>query len=197
MPKIFLATRNQGKIEEMKDLLRDLRIEIVTTNDVGGTPEVIEDGETLKENAIKKATELADYTGLTTIADDTGLIVDALDGRPGVHSARYAGKEATDRQNNQKLLRELAGIVAQKRTARFKTVMAMVKSGGEVKTVEGICEGHIGAELRGQNGFGYDPLFIPRGYDKTFAQLDSEIKNQISHRAQALNKMKEQLKLIL
>lgn len=190
MSRLFLATGNEGKIKEMKELLSELDIELITSDDLGGVPEVIEDGETLTENALKKAKTLADYTELTTIADDTGLLVDVLDGKPGVHSARYAGEEATDQENNQKLLKDLAGVLEKERTARFKTVMALVKPAGEDKIVKGTCEGHIATGPAGENGFGYDPLFIPVGYDKTLAQLEPEIKNQISHRGEALEKMK-------
>ncbi|MBM7624846.1 XTP/dITP diphosphatase [Sporohalobacter salinus] len=193
MSRIFLATGNKGKVKEIKDLLVGLDVEIMTTFDLGEAPEVVEDGVTLEENAIKKARELADYTELLTIADDTGLLVDALDGRPGVYSARYAGKDATYADNNRKLLSELSDIPLGKRTARFKTVMALVKPTGEIKTVEGICEGKIGFEAKGEQGFGYDPLFIPQGYSSTFAEMESELKNQISHRAKALNKLKEVL----
>ncbi|ADL12042.1 XTP/dITP diphosphatase [Acetohalobium arabaticum] len=191
MRKIFLATGNEGKVKEMKDLLAELEVELVTTFDLSEVPEVVEDGSTLEENAIKKAKELADYTGLLTIADDTGLLVDALAGRPGVYSARYAGEDATYDDNNRKLLSELDGISLEDRTARFKTVMALVKSEGEVKTVEGICKGKIGFKPEGNHGFGYDPLFIPQGYNVTFAEMKSEVKNKISHRAKALDKLKE------
>lgn len=193
MRKIFLATGNKGKVKEMKDLLDELDLEIITTFDFAETPEVVEDGITLEENAIKKAKEFADYIEVLTIADDTGLLVDALDGKPGVYSARYAGEDATYGDNNRKLLSELSGVPSEKRTARFKTVMALVKPTGEVKTVEGICEGQIGFEAAGKYGFGYDPLFIPQGYSSTFAEMESELKNQISHRAKALSKLKEVL----
>ncbi|SJZ68442.1 XTP/dITP diphosphatase [Selenihalanaerobacter shriftii] len=199
MTKIFLATGNQGKIKEMKELLSNLDIEIVTSDQFEDVPEVIEDGDTLADNAIKKAKELAEYTGLIAIADDTGLIVDALDGKPGVYSARYAGENATDEENNKKLLHELADLSLEERTARFKTVVALANPGQEeesiaFKTIQGVCEGQIGYKPLGENGFGYDPLFIPKGYDRTFAQLNSEVKNQISHRAKALIKMKKYLK---
>jgi len=190
MSKLYLATGNAGKIKEMKELLADLDVEIVTADAYDSVPEVIEDGDTLEENAIKKARELADYTGLMTVADDTGLLVDALSGKPGVYSARYAGKDATYEDNNRKLLQELKDVSLNERTAHFKTVAALVNPDGKVKTVEGICEGRIGNELKGEEGFGYDPLFIPEGYEETFAQLNPKIKNEISHRAKALKKLK-------
>jgi len=190
MSKLYLATGNAGKIKEMKELLAGLDVEIVTADAYDSVPEVIEDGDTLEENAIKKARELADYTGLMTVADDTGLLVDALNGNPGIYSARYAGKDATYKDNNRKLLQKLKDVSLNERTARFKTVAALVNPDGKVKTVEGICEGLIGKELKGEEGFGYDPLFIPEGYEETFAQLSPEIKNEISHRAKALEKLK-------
>jgi XTP/dITP diphosphohydrolase len=194
MKKLFLATGNEGKIKEMRKLLADLEVEIVTSKEIGEIPEVVEDGETLRENAIKKAKEVADYTDLATIADDTGLIVNVLDAKPGVYSARYAGINATDEDNNQKLLKELAEVSQKERKAYFKTVIALINPDGKLKTVEGICKGYITNQPMGENGFGYDPLFIPEGYDSSFAQLSSEEKNKISHRAKALNKMKEYLK---
>lgn len=193
MRKIFLATGNEGKVKEMKDLLAELEVELVTTFDLSEVPEVVEDGSTLKENAIKKAEKLADYTELLTIADDTGLLVDALAGKPGVYSARYAGEDATYADNNRKLLSELEDVPLEERTARFKTVMALVKPAGGIRTVEGICEGKIGFKPKGNHGFGYDPLFIPKGYNLTFAEMDSELKNEISHRAKALDKLKKLL----
>ncbi|MGM0470970.1 MAG: XTP/dITP diphosphatase [Bacillota bacterium] len=193
MNKLFLATGNRGKIKEFKKLLADLDVEIKTTFDYNNVPEVIEDGQTLRANALKKARQLAEFSKMLTIADDTGLLVDALDGKPGVYSARYAGEDVTYEENNKKLLQELSGVEAEGRTARFKTVIALVSPQGKEEVVTGCCEGVISSKLRGERGFGYDPLFIPEGYDRTFAELSAETKNQISHRAKALTKLKKVL----
>ena len=186
--KIFIATRNKDKIKELKTYLEGLNIDILSYDDIENLPETVEDGKSFKENAVKKATELARATGILTIADDSGLIVDALDGRPGILSSRYAGENATDKENNQKLLDELRDVSEENRTARFVCNIAIADPGGLIKVVEGICEGRIATEERGNEGFGYDPLFIKNEYNKTFAELGLDIKNRISHRALALEK---------
>lgn len=193
--KLLVASGNKGKIKEIEKFLVNLnrvRFQILGLNDFPQLEEVKEDGDTFRGNALKKARERAEVTGLLTLADDSGLLVDYLDGRPGVYSARYAGKEATDSDNNRKLIAELKGIPWDKRTAHFVCVIALVDPiSGEEIVVEGRCDGIIGLLPRGENGFGYDPLFFIPEYDKTMAELKLEIKNRISHRAKALQRMKE------
>ena len=191
--KLFLATGNQHKIEEMKKILADTDIEILSKNDIETMPEVIEDQDTFIGNSLKKAREIAEYIGMATIADDSGLVVQALNGQPGVYSARFAGENATDQENNQKLLELLKDIPLAEREAYFICAMAFVSTEGEEYTVTGKCPGHITFKAQGEEGFGYDPLFIPKVYKKSFAQLGSEVKNKISHRAKALDKMKDYL----
>jgi XTP/dITP diphosphohydrolase len=152
--------------------------------------EVDEDQETFAGNAWKKATEIAVATGIACLADDSGLEVDALGGRPGVFSARYSGEDATDASNNRKLLEELRGVADDRRTARFRCAIAVVDPGGRLlAATDGVCEGRIGHEPKGLHGFGYDPLFIPDGYSQTLAELGPETKNAISHRAKAAAKL--------
>ncbi len=188
--KLFFATGNQHKVKEMREILADTEIKLITAQDIEeDLIEVVEDRDTFKGNALKKAREIFKQLEVATIADDSGLVVDVLDGAPGVYSARFAGEDASDEENNQKLLKELGGVEPKDRTARFICAMAFVGPKME-KVVIGSCEGRIINHLKGENGFGYDPLFIPDGYDKSFAQLDSTVKNMISHRAQALKKMR-------
>ena len=195
---IVAASGNKHKIQEIKDILKDLPINILSKNDVGlGNLETDEDKDTLEGNALKKAIEISRKIDSVVIADDTGLFVDKLDGRPGVYSSRYAGENSTYEENNKKLLEELKNIPKSERTAKFKTVIAIVLRDGSYKTVSGQCLGSIGLKPKGENGFGYDPLFIVDGYNKTFAELGDEIKNKISHRADALKKLKSQLKVML
>lgn len=182
--KLVIATRNAHKLEEIQAIFNFPNIEICSFFDFPEIPDVIEDGLTLEENAEKKAIEVAKATGCFTLADDSGLEVMALNGAPGVYSARYAGEACNYSDNNEKLLRELCD--KKDRSAQFRTVIAWADPAGNVRTVAGICRGKIGEELRGNNGFGYDPLFIPEGYTQTFAELSSEVKNRISHRACAL-----------
>ena len=182
--KFVIATRNTHKLEEIRSILNFQGLEICSALDFPDIPDTIEDRDTLEGNAIKKAQELCDATGLMALADDSGLEVEALDGAPGVYSARYAGEPCSYEDNNTKLLRELSG--KENRRARFRTVIALARPGEKPLTVEGICEGKIIEKLRGKNGFGYDPLFVPDGFSETFAELPAETKNKISHRAQAL-----------
>ena len=182
--KFIIATRNTHKLEEIRSILNFQGLEICSALDFPDIPDTIEDRDTLEGNAIKKAQELCDATGLMALADDSGLEVEALDGAPGVYSARYAGEPCSYEDNNTKLLRELSG--KENRRARFRTVIALARPGEKPLTVEGICEGKIIEKLRGKNGFGYDPLFVPDGFSETFAELPAETKNKISHRAQAL-----------
>ncbi|MCK8825341.1 XTP/dITP diphosphatase [Fuchsiella alkaliacetigena] len=192
--KLLIATGNEDKVKEINELLAELEVEVITPAQIGGIPEVVEDGETLEENAVKKASEVHEATGLATIADDTGLLVDALDGRPGVYSARYAGEDASYEDNNSKLLEELAGLPKSERSAKFQTIIALVDLKGKAHIIEGTCKGHIALEPLGENGFGYDPIFIPKGYKKTFAQLTPQEKNEVSHRGKALLKIKNYIK---
>ncbi len=190
MDKIILATRNKGKVEEIRSILHGVPAVIESVLDYPDIPEVIEDGKTLEENAIKKAKEIFKYTGLPSLSDDTGLEVFALDLRPGVFSARFAGENVTYDDNNRKLLSELNGVDMTRRTARFRCVAAFVGKGIE-KITTGVCRGNIGLAVKGNGGFGYDPLFIPDGYDKTFAELSVDEKNHISHRARAFEEMRK------
>jgi XTP/dITP diphosphohydrolase len=187
-PKILLASRNKNKLKELVACLQDLQATVVSLDDVSDAPEVEEDGKTFKENATKKATEIARATGLLTVADDSGLEVDALQGGPGVRSSRYAGENATDRENNEKLLREMAKVPEEFRGARFVCAIAVADADGLVGVVEGSCEGSIAIEETGRSGFGYDPLFILTGYNKTFAELGPDVKNRVSHRFRAMEK---------
>jgi len=186
--QLLVATRNRDKLKEISAILAELNLDVRSSADVAGVPEIKEDGATLQDNAVKKAVETAKAAKMLTIADDTGLEVDALNGEPGVRSARYAGDEATAHENNKKLLAALHGTPLEKRTARFRCVVAIADANGLVETVEGICNGALLEDERGGGGFGYDPLFIPGGQVKTFAELSPDVKNRISHRAKALQK---------
>lgn len=189
--KLVIASRNKHKIQEMQQLLSPLGIEVLSTADFPELEEVVEDRPTLKGNALKKARYVAKQTGLTALSDDTGLEVEALKGKPGVYSARFAGPNATYEDNLLKLLNELEG--KENRKARFRTIVALV-DGDEEFTFEGICNGEIIEEQRGTKGFGYDPIFMPEGYDLTFAELDSSTKNLISHRGKAVENFVKFLK---
>lgn len=189
--ELVLATRNPHKGVELSALLSDLGITIRTLAEFPDAPDVIEDGETCQANAIKKATAIARHTGLPVVADDTGLMVDALNGRPGVYAARYAGEGATYEDNWRKLLRELDGVSWEKRKACFVTVAAIAIPTGKVEVAEGVLEGIIASAPAGSGGFGYDPVFFIPELGKTLAQLTSEEKNRISHRAKAFAKARE------
>lgn len=196
--RVVVASGNKHKIDEIKDILKGLSIDVVSKDEVGLKDlEVIEDKDTLEGNAVKKAKEIAQKVDGIVLADDTGLFVDKLNGEPGVYSARYSGESATYLDNNKKLLKKLEGVEFKERTAEFRTVMAIVLEDGSIKTITGICKGKIALEPKGEKGFGYDPLFIVDGYDKTFAQLGEDIKNKISHRARALEKTRMELEDIL
>ena len=187
---LVLATRNPGKVTEIRALLDDLPVSLIPADDIDGAPEVEEDRPTLQGNACKKAETLHAHTGHPALADDTGLEVDALDGAPGVHTARFAGPDATFASNNAKLLDALKD--ASDRSAQFRTVVAFV-DGEAVQTFEGTCRGRIAETPRGEQGFGYDPLFIPEGADQTFAEMDADQKNAISHRKKALEQFSDYL----
>lgn len=192
MDKLILASRNKHKIAELKETLAGLSIELVSALDFPQLKEVEEDKPTLEGNAIKKARYVFQETGIPALSDDTGLEVDALDGRPGVYSARYAGESAGYQDNVDKLLAELAGVKSKDRKAQFRTIVALVTK-DNTHTFEGICRGKILSEQRGEKGFGYDPVFQPEGYEKTFAELSEDEKNRISHRGRAIQKFYEWL----
>jgi XTP/dITP diphosphohydrolase len=213
--KIFIATRNMHKVQEIRAILGG-QFQILTLNDFPNAPRVIEDKDTFAGNAAKKANELARWLATKetspdfVLADDSGLEVDALNGAPGVHSARFAAMDSSenspDADNNSKLLRLLKGVPAEKSTARFRCVIALTpvtpgkmenaspvcyaEESEQTQLFDGTCEGKIISGPRGKNGFGYDPLFVPNGFDATFAKLGDDVKNKISHRSKALEKLK-------
>lgn len=188
MNRIVLATKNKGKIREMRELLAQMNIEVLSLSDFPPVNDAEENGATFAENAMLKARYYYAHTGIPCLADDSGLEVDALGGRPGVYSARYSGEDASDASNNAKVLQEMAGVEEEKRTARFRCAMALVGDGIEL-TTGGTCEGILLAEERGSGGFGYDPLFYVPAFDRTLAEMSSEDKNSISHRGSAVRKM--------
>jgi XTP/dITP diphosphohydrolase len=191
--ELVLATRNRHKAAELLMLLGDPRIIIRTLDEFPGAPDVVEDGDTCEANALKKACAIAEYTGLPAVADDTGLEVDALGGRPGVYAARYAGEHATYEDNCRKLLLELTGVSPAQRTARFLTVAAIALPSGRVRVTQGVLDGMIAEEASGTLGFGYDPVFFVPELGKTLAQLSADQKNTISHRAKAFTQAKDLL----
>jgi len=196
--KLVLATRNKGKIAEIKKLVSDLsQVELVFLDDFQNLPDIAETGKTFKENALIKAKEIASLTGHWALADDSGLEVDYLQGAPGVYSARFSGEKATDAQNNAKLLSLLKNVPWEKRQAKFVCVIAICNPKGQCYTLEGECKGYIALEPKGTHGFGYDPVFFVPAYGKTMAELEPEIKNQISHRAMALKRLKPLLRQML
>lgn len=197
MRQILIGTTNPHKLKEVREILHDLPVELISPGRLAQLPEIIEDGHTFSENAVKKAVEWAGYTGHWTMADDSGLEVDALGGEPGVFSARYAGKDATYEDNNIKLLNTLKDVPTARRTARFHCAIALARPEGLIFVVEGECAGLIAGEPRGNHGFGYDPVFYVPECGKTFAELGPEIKNQISHRTRALMKFGERLLRLL
>jgi XTP/dITP diphosphohydrolase len=191
--ELVLATHNRNKVIELVALLGDLGITIRTLDEFPDAPDVVEDGDTCEANAVKKARAIAESTGLPAVADDTGLEVDALGGRPGVYAARYAGEDATYEDNCRKLLRELTGVPLEQRTARFLTVAAIVLPSDGIWVAQGTLEGVIAEEASGTLGFGYDPVFLIPELGKTLAQLPADQKNTISHRAKAFAKVREML----
>lgn len=188
--KIFIGSKNKDKIKEIKEILTEYKI--VSLTEFPNAPEVIEDKETIKDNAIKKAVENAQYTGLLTVADDTGLFVRALDNRPGVYSARYAGENCSYEDNRNKMLEEMQGL--QDRYAEFRTVVALADKTGLIAIATGIVPGEITKQEIGKSGFGYDPIFKVKETNKTYAQMSDSEKNQISHRAKAFFLIKEDIK---
>lgn len=191
MPILVLATRNRKKCQEIVEILGDLNFELRDLTAYPNAPEVVEDGETFEANARKKAVELARFLGEWTLGEDSGLVVPALDGRPGVYSARFAGKQGDDEANNARLLAELDPLPDDRRAAYYVCTAALSDPQGEVQAVvEGRCHGVIIREARGQGGFGYDPLFLIPEYHKTFGELSSTVKHALSHRARALAKLR-------
>jgi XTP/dITP diphosphohydrolase len=189
---VVAATLNKHKIAEIGSITRQFGFDIISRNEAGVPDiEIEEDGDTFEENSYKKAAEIMKLCGQVSIADDSGLMVDALDGAPGVISARFAGEAATDQLNNEKLLELLNDVPEPLRTAKFVSVITMVFPDGRTLVARGECLGHVIREPRGEGGFGYDPLFVPVGFTKTFAELTAEEKNRISHRALALQRLKE------
>jgi XTP/dITP diphosphohydrolase len=188
--EVVIATKNPGKLREIQAILAPLGLNVLSLSDFPEIPEIIEDGQTFEENAMKKAVAIALQTGRVAIADDSGLAVDALQGRPGVFSSRYAGEEATDLERYQKLLKEMSGIPEEKRGAAFVCAIAVSSPEGKAETLVGRCRGEIALAPRGSHGFGYDPVFYLPELGKTMAEVPPEVKNRISHRAQALEKLK-------
>ncbi|MCY7820965.1 XTP/dITP diphosphatase [Bacillus inaquosorum] len=193
MKEAIIATHNPGKVKEFKEILEPKGYDVKSLAEIGFTEEIEETGHTFEENAILKAEAVARAVNKMVIADDSGLSIDNLGGRPGVYSARYAGEQKDDQANIDKVLSELKGIEKEQRTARFRCALAVSIPGEETKTVEGHVEGYIAEEPRGEYGFGYDPIFIVKDKDKTMAEITSDEKNKISHRADALKKLSKLL----
>lgn len=194
MKRIIAASSNAHKIKEIQTIMGKFGMEVVSRKDAGVPGfEIVEDGETFEENSLKKAMEIMNATGEIIVADDSGLVVDYLGGAPGVYSARFAGEECDDNKNNEKLIKLLDGLTGDDRKAKFVSVITLVYPDGETLVARGECPGRIISVPTGENGFGYDPLFVPDGCEKTFAQLTDEEKNQISHRAKALEKLEKLL----
>ncbi len=197
MERLIVATKNKGKIIEIKQVLSGLQLDVISMNEAGIDIDVVEDGSTFEENSLKKALEISKVSNSMVLADDSGLEVDFLDGAPGIYSARFAGPEASDADKNKKLLEMLKDVPFEKRTARFVCAIAVVFPDGRDFVVRGTCEGFIDFECKGSNGFGYDPLFFIQQFDKTMAEIDSDLKNKISHRAKALALMQDKLQKYL
>jgi XTP/dITP diphosphohydrolase len=198
--KVLVATTNRGKLAEVEACLRSLPLEVISLEGLGEWPSVMEDGRSFEENALKKAETLAAYSGYLTLADDSGLEVTALDGAPGIYSARYAGEESDDEKNNAKLLEMLKGVPKDRRGARFVCALALCEPkalGGRHWVLCDSCEGHITCRPRGNEGFGYDPVFFHPGLGKTFGEVDRETKARVSHRGKALRKLLALLPFVL
>lgn len=194
METIIAASRNQHKITEIEAITKKFGMQIISRDDAGIPKiEIEEDGDTFEANSFKKADEIMKMCGKVTIADDSGLMVDYLGGAPGVYSARFAGEDGNDEKNNEKLLNLLSDVPYKERRAKFVSVITMVYPNGETLVARGECPGHIIDAPVGENGFGYDPLFVPDGFQRTFAQLSAEEKNEISHRARALAELEKLL----
>ena len=193
---LIAASKNKHKLVEIAKITESFGMKVITRDEAGVDPDfdVVEDGATFEENSFKKAEAICRICGHPAIADDSGLEVDALNGQPGVYSARFAGEECDDEKNNDKLLELIKDVPDEKRTAKFVSVITIVYPDGRKIVARGECPGRILHERHGNNGFGYDPLFLPDGFDQTFAELSSDVKNEISHRAQALKKLEELLR---
>lgn len=194
LDRIVFATGNKGKIKEIQMILADLGVEVITMKEAGIEIDIVEDGKTYEENAMIKARAVAKYTDAIVMADDSGLEIDYLNNEPGIYSARYMGEETSYRIKNANLIERLNGVPDEQRTARFVCAIAAVLPDGRELTTRGIIEGRIGYEEKGENGFGYDPIFYVPRFGKTTAELSEEEKNQVSHRGNALMLMKEELK---
>lgn len=191
MKELIVASRNQGKVREIKELLEDLPFKITSLLEYPDIPEIIEDGKTYRSNALKKAREVALATGKMAMSDDSGIEVKALDNAPGIYSARFAGEGASEKARNKKMFQMLKNVPMPKRQARYRCVIALVDAKGkELGVVEGTCSGYITTKEMGGNGFGFDPLFLLKRYNKTFGQLPASLKAKISHRARALKKIR-------
>ena len=194
MKELIVASRNKGKIGEIKELLVDLPFKVTSLLDYPQIPEIIEDGKTYRANALKKAREVALATGKVAMSDDSGIEVKALDNAPGIYSARFAGEGASEKARNKKLFAMLKGVPMHKRQARYRCVIALVNGKGqELGVVQGTCSGYVTTRNIGTNGFGFDPLFLLKRYNKTFGQLPATLKAKISHRARALKKFRKLL----
>lgn len=194
MKQIIFATGNEGKMKEIRMILEELKCPVLSMREAGIEADIVEDGQTFEENAIIKARAIAQQTDSVVLADDSGLVIDYLNGEPGIYSARYLGEDTSYRIKNQNLIDRLEGVPDEKRGARFVCAIAAVLPGGEILTERGSMEGRIGYEEKGGNGFGYDPIFYVPEYDCSAAELTPEQKNQISHRGKALQKIKEALR---
>jgi len=188
MIQLLVATRNKKKLSEIKDILKGINLELLSLDSYKYAPKVLENGKSFKENAAKKAIKLARFTGKLCLGEDSGLCVDALDGAPGIYSARFSGSDKNDLKNNLKLLKLLKGLPLRKRKAHYVCAVALADRDGLLRVVEGECSGLIALEPKGSAGFGYDPLFYIPKYKKTFAQLGEKIKHKMSHRYHALKK---------
>ncbi len=189
--ELVVATKNKKKLQEIKEILKDLDLKITSLADYPQTPRIVENGKTFKDNAAKKAIKIAQFSGKLTMGEDSGLCVDALGGKPGIYSSRFAGKNKSDLKNNLKLLKLLKEFPLNKRKAHYVCAVALADSSGLITVVEGKCFGVIGFKMRGTHGFGYDPLFIIPKYKKSFGQLGESIKHKMSHRFRALGKAKK------
>ena len=197
MKELLVATTNQGKLKEIRELLDGVDLRVTSLADYAGLPAIVEDGKTFRQNAIKKAVTIAQHTGKLVLGEDSGLEVRALDNRPGVYSARFSGEHADDKKNNAKLLRSLRGVPEQERQARYRCFAALAEGDQLVGVVNGSCAGMIAQRSKGKNGFGYDPLFLIPLYKKTFGELDPVVKAGMSHRSRALKKVKNLLQVYL
>lgn len=192
--KLILATQNQGKVREMREILAPFDFELLSLSDMGlQDMEIIEDGDTFEENSLIKAKAVCEASGEAALADDSGLCVDALGGEPGVYSARFAGEHCSYEDNNAKLLGLMQGIEPERRGARFVTVITLLWPDGSRVIAKGECKGRIIESPRGEGGFGYDPVFVPDGHSKSFSEMNAEEKNALSHRGNALRKLRELL----